>query len=266
MKVLTTKTTAKDVLSLVNYFCAHNNTTNYKLCSENEIKLEHSVPQSAPKWVVPVTFTNDKQNNKPQIKYFIFDHEYCSLLQQQEKPKITDASPLKDENYFSWTSSFHHWIVKKDSSGKYFVETVFSVPKTCDPVPLPEYLGDRCFFEYNPRCPVLFLTTDDVLDAFPFREVVCNTKTIELKVTDYNEPVWLLTHKNGKQYVVYPFALHRFYDELDKTHIFGELRNPKKNEEFLVYHEVSDVIVPLISLKVKDNRKLSIVRFSKMKL
>ena len=264
MKVIKTTTTAKDVLSLVNYFCAHNNTTTYKLCNENEIILEHSIPQIAPKWIVPVIFTND--NKKEQIKYFVFDHEFCSLSVQTKKPEVTDASPLKDKDLFSWISSFHHWIVEKDSFGKDIVETVFNIPKTCDPVPLPDYLGDRCFFEYNPRCPVLFLTADDVLDAFPFREVISKTKNIELKVTEYNEPVWLLTHGNGKQYVVYPFALHRFYDEPDVTHRFGELRNPKDNEEFLVYHEIAGTVAPLISLKSKGNQKLSVIRFSKMKL
>ena len=50
---------------------------------------------------------------------------------------------------------------------------------------------------------MLFLTGDDVIDAFPFREVVNHAKNIELKVTSYNEPVWLLTQKNGKEYVIY---------------------------------------------------------------
>lgn len=266
MKVVKTTTTAKDVLSLVDYFCAHKHGLSYKLCNEKEIRLEHSDPGTAPKWIVPVTFTDNTSDAKTQIKYFIFDHEFCSLFVQDQKPRPSILSPLKSKDDFSWVSSFYHWIVEKDANGKYVVKTVFNIPKTCDPVPLPDYLGDRCFFEYNPRCPVLFLTGDDVIDAFPFREVVNHAKNIELKVTSYNEPVWLLTQKNGKEYVIYPFALHRFYDELDITHKFGELRNPKRNEEFLVYHEVSGTVVPLISLKAKDNQNLSIVRFSKMKL
>ena len=93
-------------------------------------------------------------------------------------------------------------------------------------------------------------------------------KSIELKVTSYDEPVWLLTQKNGRQYVIYPCALHRFCDKLNVTHDFaGELRNPQKNEEFLVYHSIGgEVICSLIAFKVKGEQELSLLRFSEMNL
>jgi hypothetical protein len=135
-----------------------------------------------------------------------------------------------------------------------------------DPVPLPDYLGDQCFFEYTPRCPVLFLTADDVLDAFPFRELVNHVEKIELKVTKNGGPLWLLTQPSGKKHVVYPFALHRFYDELDDSNDFKDLKDPEENQEFLVYHFVSTTICSLIPLKTTDGKSLFVSRFSKMEL
>ena len=66
--------------------------------------------------------------------------------------------------------------------------------------------------------------------------------------------------------MVYPFALHRFYDELDASHDFDELNDPKKDQEFLVYHFVSDIVCSLIALKTIDGKNLFVSRFSKMKL
>ena len=67
---------------------------------------------------------------------------------------------------------------------------------------------------------MLFLTSEEFIKGFPFGDVVKDVKTIELKVTSYNEPVCLLTEKSGKRYIIYPYALYRFYDEPNITHDF----------------------------------------------
>ena len=57
-------------------------------------------------------------------------------------------------------------------------------------------------------------------------------------------------------------------NEADFTHNFvEELRDPKKDEEFLVWHYLGGYIIyPVIAFKVKNEQELSVLRFSEMKL
>ena len=263
MKTLKVSTSTEDILSLVNYFCSTQSDGTYQLC-EDKVTILQSSPLEAPKWIIPVSFSNPNETEQNQIKYFVYDHGYSSLHIQDEDPNTNITCSFKPNKSNVWRSPFHHWIIQETPAGK-VVTTVFNIPKTLDPVPIPDYMGDRCFYEYDPQCPVLFLTASDVVDAFPFRELVNHIEKIELKVTEYGEPVWLLTQLTGKKHVVYPFSLHRFYDELNNSRIFGELRNPKENEEFVVYHRVSNAFCAVISLKTYDGRNLSMTRFKRIK-
>ena len=257
MKTVETITTAKDILALVDFICSRETKREYKLCNEQEIRLEYSFPTEAPRWIVPVTISG-----KEEIKYFIFDHEYCSLSLQKEYEGLVSVGGCKINEVDAWGAS-HHWLIEDG-----VVKTVFTISDSdeAETTNIPGYWVYRCYFEHQPSCSVLFLTPDDVMNAFPFRDIVKNVKSIELKVTSYNEPVWLLTQNNGRQYVIYPCALHRFCDKLNVTHYFdGELRNPQKDEKFLVYHSVGgEVVCSLIALKVKDEQELTLLRFSEM--
>lgn len=257
MKTVETITTAKDILALVDFICSQKTDREYKLCDEQEIRLEYSFPKEAPKWIVPITISG-----KEEIKYFIFDHEYCSLYLQKEYKGLISVGGCKINEVDAWSAS-HHWLIEDGA-----VKTVFIIPDDVETTNIPSYWVYRCYFEHQPSCPVLFLTPEDVINAFPFKDIVRNVKSIELKVTSYDEPVWLLTQKNGRQYVIYPCALHRFCDKLNVTHYFdGELRNPQKNEEFLVYHSIGgEVVCSLVALKVKDEQELSLLRFSEMSI
>lgn len=262
MKNVKLTTTAKDILSLVNYVCSKRTNLDYTLCNESEVQLEYPFPESAPKWIVPVTFHNQNAGDETQIKYFIFDHEFCSLYVQNENPNIFIRSVLRDRNSITWLSVFHHWRIKQDALGNYIVVTVFNIPKTESSI----QLTNRNFYESTPRCPVLFLTCQDIMNAFPFKEIISQVKSIELKVTNYNEVVWLLTQQTGKKYVIYPFILHRFYDELEDLIHIEELRDPQVGENFLVHHQMSDIIFPLIAFKMENEQELSVLSFGKMKL
>ena len=258
MRQITTITTAKDILALVDFFCKQKTDKKYKLCDETEVRLEYSFPYFAPKWYVPITICG-----KEEIKYFIFDHEFCSLTVRRQYPHHSTEGSVKLADVMAWGSYFHHWTVKDD-----VVETTFFTIRKVNPICLPDYWAVRCYNEHQSPCPVLFLTPENIIKGFPFRDVVKDVKNIELKVTSYNEPVWLLTERSGKSCIIYPCALHRFYDEPNITHDFvGELRNPQKNEEFLVMHDVGgDVVYPVIAFKLKNEQELSILRFSEMKL
>lgn len=257
MKTVKTMTTSKDILALVDYICSQKTDMKYKLCSEQEIRLEYSFPQTPPQWIVPVTMSENKT-----VKYFIFEHQFCSLSVQNEEPDLIGAHFPEKADVETWGSPFHRWIVNKN-----VVRTVFTNPQKALPVSFPAYWGKCCYYEYQPPCPILFLTPDDVLNAFPFREIVKGVKNIELKITSYNEPVWLLTQNSGKEYIIYPCALHRFYDEPNITHDFaGELSPPQKNEEFMVSHFIGRIICPLLAFKAKNKQELSILRFSEMNL
>lgn len=257
MREIRTITTAKDILALVEFICSHKTGLKYELCTEQEIRLEYSFPDEAPRWFVPVTIFG-----KEEIKYFIFDHEFCSLTVHRQYPHHSTEGSVKLADVVAWGSYFHHWIVKDN-----VVETRFLTIRHVNTICLPDYWVGRCYNEHQSSCPVLFLTPEDVIKGFPFRDVVKDVKTIELKVTSYNEPVWLLTEKSGKSCIIYPCALHRFYDEPNITHDFvGELRNPQKNEEFLVAHDIGgSVIYPLVAFKVKNEQELSILRYCEMK-
>ena len=259
MKTVKTITAPVDVCALVEHFCRHGR---FEMCEKHEIELFRASANSAPKWVVPVTLFDDY--SEPVKKYFVFDHEFCALSVQDNAPVIRKVS--ENQPVGKRTSPYHHWDILEGPCGEKIVETTFNIPKTSDPVVLPDHISNRCFFENSTNCPVLFLTDSDVTDAFPFRDIVSDLKNIELKVTRYGEPVWLVTKNRKKRYVIYPLALHRFVDEPDVTHNFdGELRDPMQNEEFLVYHYVADVYCPLILLKVKSQNELSILPFGKLK-
>lgn len=262
MRIIETITTAKDILALVDYVCSQRTDIEYKLCAEHEIKLEYSFPIEAPKWIVPITFCHLNRRDKYRTKYFIFDHEFCSLTVQNAEPNQTITYSAKLTDLDAWISHFHYWIINDE-----VVKTVFTIIHDAKPIYLPDHWVSRCFNEHQHPCQVLFLTPDDVMNGFPFREIVKQVKNIELKVTSYNEPVWLLTQNTGKKYVIYPCSLHRFCDELNVSHDFdGELRRPQKNEEFLVSHFVSHGIYPVIAFKAKNEQELSILRFSEMNL
>lgn len=263
MKTVETITTAKDILTLVDWVCSQKLNTKYKLCDEKDVRLVHSFPELAPKWFVPVTFY--LPGDFKEIKYFIFDHEFCSLTVQSENPKLVIRNSMKLVEVDAWISYFYHWLIEIDDD-KFVVRTVFNIPKTYDPVVLKDYLKDRFYYEHQSKCPVLFLAADDVMAAFPFRNFIKQVKNIELKVTSYNEPIWVLSLGKGVKYVVYPFVLHRFCDDLNGNHDFEELREPKVGEEFLFYHSLGNIISPLISLKVENEQELSILRFSEMSI
>ena len=258
MKTITTFTTAKDIIALVNLICKQHIDKEYKLGDESEVRLEYSFPDVAPKWSVPITISG-----KEDIKYFVFDHEFCSLAVVRQYPHHCLADSAKLADVGAWNSYFHHWNINNN-----MVETVFNCIRSVDPICLPDYWIDRCYNEHQSSCPVLFLTPEDIIKGFPFRDFIKDVKKIELKVTNYNEPLWLLTENSGENHIIYPCALHRFYDKPNFTHNFvGELRNPQKNEEFLVWHYTGGYIIyPVIAFKVKNEQELSVLRFSEMKL
>ena len=258
MKTTKTLTTAKDILALVNFICSHTADSEYKLCDEKDIRLEYNIPDQAPKWIIPVTISG-----KEEIEYFIFDHEFCSLSVQRTYPHWITVSFLKLTDTPAWNSYFHHWNIEGKT-----VESVFNTTDKENPIILPDYWWNRSYNEHQPICPILFLTPQDIINAFPFKDIVKDVKNIELKVTSYDEPVWVLTQNNGQEFVIYPCALNLFCDELNVSHDFGgDFRNPQKDEEFLVGHFLGQsVIAPLIAFKVKNEQELSILRFSEMSL
>ena len=115
MREIRTITTAKDILALVEFICSHKTELKYKLCTEQEIGLEYSFPDEAPRWFVPVTIFG-----KEEIKYFIFDHEFCSLTVHRQYPHHSTEGSVKLADVVAWGSYFHHWIVKDN-----VVETKF---------------------------------------------------------------------------------------------------------------------------------------------
>ena len=253
MKKTETITTAEDILALVDYICSQKTDITYKLCNKQEIRL---LAEKAPEWIVPVKVCDLNSKNNYQTKYFIFNHELCSLTVQTKKP---EKSPLMVKTKVQ-NLPFHHWIIKDET-----VKTVFAT--TQRPLVLPNHWVYRCFNEHQAPCQVLFLTPQDILDGFPFRQIVKEVKNIELKVTSYDDPVWLLTQNTGKEYIIYPCSLHRFCDELNITHNFGkQLRTPQTDEEFLVAHETSKELCSLFAFKVKSSQELSILRFSELNL
>ena len=121
MKTVKTITTAKDVLSLIDFFCAKHPERKYELCCEDEVKLIQSSPLEAPKWIAPIRFFDPDVSRENQIRYFVFDHEFCTLHIQQDDPNNIIACPLKENKYDTYSSSpFHHWVVgkKHDDSSK----------------------------------------------------------------------------------------------------------------------------------------------------
>ena len=88
-------------------------------------------------------------------------------------------------------------------------------------------------------------------------------KDIFLNLQKKESLLWNL----GKKYIIYPCALHRFYDELNVTHLFpGELKDPQKDKDFLVSHLIGGIISPLIAFKINSKQELSVIRFSEMNL
>ncbi len=257
MKTIEIITEAKDILALVNYLCSQEKNLSYKLCREQDIILKASSPNIAPQWIIPITISG-----KDHIKYLIFNHEFCSLKSVKMSNGVDMNDFIKKSGSRAWTSFFHQWDIK----GKRVV-TKFAISEKKEQIYLPQFLGMCCYDEHQIDCPVLFLTPKDIINNFPCKDVINRVKNIELKITSYDEPIWLLTQKTGKKYVIYPCALHRFYDVLNITHIFpGELKNPQKNEEFLVGHLIGGVISPLIAFKISSKQELSVIRFSEMNL
>lgn len=255
MKTIEIITDAKDILALVDYLCSSKENLQYQLCQEPDIKLKVSSPDIPPQWIIPITISG-----KEHIKYFIFNHAFCSL----KSIKINNGFDINDfiKKSSSQTKHFHQWEIKGKS-----VITKFVIYEKREPIYLPQLLGSRCYDEHQTDCPVLFLTPNDIMNNFPFKEVINGVKNIELKITSYDEPIWLLTQKTGKKYVIYPCALHRFYDEFNVTHFFpGKLKTPQKGEEFLVGHLIGGIISPLIAFKISSEQELSIIRFSEMDL
>ena len=257
MKTIKTITTAKDILALVNYLCSQEIGMRYQLCKEQDILLKASYPDITPQWIIPITISG-----KEHINCLIFKHEFCSLASIKKVKGLCIEDFIKKSNSNAWHSHFHNWVIKDKS-----VITQFTISEKKENIYLPQYLGLRCYDEHQTDCPILFLTPDDIINNFPFKEVINGVKDIKLKITDYNEPVWLLTQKAGKKYIIYPCALHRFYDELNVTHLFpGELKDPQKDEDFLVSHLIGGIISPLIAFKINSKQELSVIRFSEMNL
>ena len=257
MKTIEIITDAKDILALVNYLYSKEDKFRYKLCKEQDIILKASPPDITPQWIIPITISG-----KEHIQYLIYNHEFCSLESINVRNGLDIDNFIEKNNSKAWTSFFHQWNIEDKS-----VVTKFVISEKREQIYLPQYLGSCCYYEHQTDCPVLFLTPNDIMNNFPFKEIINGVKNIELKITSYDEPIWLLTQKTGKKYIIYPCALHRFYDELNITHIFpGELRNPKKDEEFLVEHIIGKIILPLMAFRVKNEQELSIIRFSEMNL
>ncbi len=257
MKTIELITEAKDILALVGYLCSQAKGLEYKLCREQDIILRASSPDVTPQWIIPMTILG-----KEYIKYLIFNHEFCSL----ESVNVGNGFDIDDfiekNNSNAWTSVFRQWQIKGKS-----VVTKFAISEKREQIYLPQFLGMSCYYEHRTDCPLLFLTPTDILNNFPFKEVIKGVKNIELKITSYDEPIWLLTQKTGKKYIIYPCALHRFYDELNVTHLFpGELKNPQENEDFLVGHLIGKTIYPVIAFKISSKQELSVIRFSEMNL
>lgn len=257
MKTIEIITNAKDIVALVDYLCSKEKGLQYKSCREQDIILKASSPDITPQWIIPI-----KISGKEHIKYLIFNHEFCSLKSIDVRNELDIDNMIERGNTKAWHSHYYRW----DIQGKNVV-TKFAISAKREQIYLPQYLGSCCYYEHQTDCPVLFLTPNDIMNNFPFKEIIDEVKDIKLKITSYDEPIWLLTQKTGKKYIIYPCALHRFYDELNVTHIFpGELRDPKKDEEFLVRHIIGKIISPLIAFRVKNKQELSVMRFSKMNL
>ena len=255
MRTIRVKTTAKDILALIDCICSQKKDLQYTLCGEKDVRLEYSFPDYAPRWIVPVSIVGYEE-----IKYFIFDHEFCFLTVRRSYTHRGTEGSVKLTETAAWASYFYHWIIEKQ-----IIESDFTTISKVKPICLPDYWYNRDYCEHQPACPVLFLRAKEVINGFPFRDIVNGVESVELKVTSDDEPVWLLTKNTGEQFVIYPCALHRFCDELKVDgHDFGKLRNPKKGEEFLVGHCCCSVVYPLIAFKVENEQELSVVRFSEM--
>lgn len=257
MKTIEIITNAQDILALANYLCTQEKGINYKLCREQDIILKASSPDIAPQWIIPITISDKKH-----LKYLIFNHDFCTLKSIKINKGFDIDDFIEKNNTLAWHSKFRQWEIKDKS-----VITKFVISEKREQIYLPQFLGRRCYYEHQTDCPVLFLTPNDIMNNFSFKEIINGVKNIELKITSYDEPIWLLTQKNGKKYIIYPCALHRFYDELNVTHIFpGELKNPQKDEEFLVGHLIGETISPVIAFKISSKQELSVIRFSEMSL